>query len=243
MISSKRLFKYVIFGVAGLLNAYASAADLAELGSTGFSDDGAFFAFEQYGVQDGSGFPYASITIVDVAADSWVSGTPIDVLVKEDSSSPNQARVQAQQQATALLSQYGVKSSNGVLVAHNPVSELSANPDNVRFRPVKTTTEIGPPVEVQLDTFELPASADCAVFGTTYGFRLMMSFPNHERILHEDTRIPTSRGCPLEYRIDQVHAYRAPDGVTALAIMLVMNTPGFEGPDGKYLAFTTQFAW
>lgn len=243
MISSTGLFKYLLVILTGLFVSPASAADLAELGSSGFSDDGAYFAFEQYGVQDGSGFPYASITIVDVETDSWVQGTPIRVLLKEDSFSPNQARAQAQQQASALLTQYGIKSSNGVLVAHNPVSELSANPKNVRFKPVKATTEFGPTVELQLDTFGLAASADCEVFGATYGFRLLMSFPEHVRILNDDTRIPTSRGCPLDYRIDQVHAYRAPGGVTSLAIMLIMNTPGFEGPDANYLAFTTQFAW
>lgn len=240
MISSMRFFKFLIAILAGLTVSKASAADLAELGSTGFSDDGAYFAFEQYGIQDGSGFPYASITIVDVNTDSWVSGTPIDVVLQEDSSSSNQARATAQQQASALLTQYGVKSSNGVLVAHNPVSELSANPKNVRFRPLKTTMEIGTPIEVQLDAFELSAGADCTVFGTTYGFRLLLSVPGQVKVLHEDTRIPSSRGCPLDYRIDQVYAHRLPGGNVALAIMLVMNTPGFEGPDGKYLAFTTE---
>lgn len=247
MISSMRLFTCLVamlFGVmlAGLQVSQAPAADLAELGSTGFSDDGAYFAFEQYGIQDGSGFPYASITIVDVKTDSWVSGTPVDIVLQEDSPSPNAARVAVQQQASALLTQYGVKSSNGVLVAHNPVSEISADPKNVVFRPVKTTTQIGPPIEVQLDAFELSAGADCEVFGTTFGFRLLLSVPGQVKILHEDSRIPTSRGCPLDYRIDQVYAHLLPGGDIALAIMLVMNTPGFEGPDGKYLAFTTQMS-
>ncbi|MEH6724956.1 MAG: DUF2259 domain-containing protein [Hyphomicrobiales bacterium] len=243
MISATRISRCFITVFAGLLISKASAADLAELGSTGFSDDGAYFAFEQYGIQDGSGFPYSSITIVDVKSDSWVAGTPIDVVLDEESASPNQARARAQQQASALLSQYGVKSSNGVLVAHNPVSELSADPKNVIFRPVKTTMEIGPPIEVQLDAFELSAGSDCTVFGTTYGFRLLLSTPGQVKILHEDTRIPSSRGCPLDYRIDQVYAHRLSGGAVALAIMLVMNTPGFEGPDGNYLAFTTEVAW
>ncbi|WP_306257683.1 DUF2259 domain-containing protein [Pararhizobium sp. IMCC21322] len=243
MMSSTRLFKHLIAVFAGLMVSEASAADLAELGSTGFSDDGAYFAFEQYGIQDGSGFAYASITIVDVKTDSWVSGTPIDVVLQEDSSSPNQARASAQQKASALLSQYGVKSSNGVLVAHNPSSEVSADPKNVRFIPVKSTMASGTPFEVQLDTFELSAGDNCAVFGTTYGFRLLLAVPGSVKILHEDTRIPTSRGCPLDYRIDQVYAHRLPGGRIALAIMLVMNTPGFEGPDGNYLAFTTETVW
>lgn len=75
MMSATRISRCFITVLAGLLISQASAADLAELGSTGFSDDGAYFAFEQYGIQDGSGFPYSSITIVDVKSDSWVAGT------------------------------------------------------------------------------------------------------------------------------------------------------------------------
>ncbi|TIL61031.1 MAG: hypothetical protein E5Y89_28055, partial [Mesorhizobium sp.] len=40
--------------------ATAGAGDVAELEILGFSKDGGVFAFEEYGVQDGSGYPYAS---------------------------------------------------------------------------------------------------------------------------------------------------------------------------------------
>ncbi|RUV10776.1 DUF2259 domain-containing protein, partial [Mesorhizobium sp. M5C.F.Ca.IN.020.32.2.1] len=38
----------------------AQAGDVAELEILGFTSDGGAFAFEEYGVQDGSGFPYAN---------------------------------------------------------------------------------------------------------------------------------------------------------------------------------------
>jgi hypothetical protein len=38
----------------------AQAGDAAKLDILGFSKDGGVFAFEEYGVQDGSGFPYAN---------------------------------------------------------------------------------------------------------------------------------------------------------------------------------------
>ena len=52
----------------------ALAADGAFLDIIGYSPDSRYFAFEQYGVQDGSGFPYADIFIVDLASNSWVKG-------------------------------------------------------------------------------------------------------------------------------------------------------------------------
>jgi predicted secreted protein len=42
----------------------AHAGDYAYRDILGFSSDGKSFAFEEYGVQDGSGFPYANIFVV-----------------------------------------------------------------------------------------------------------------------------------------------------------------------------------
>lgn len=240
MNAIKKVLGFVVPAMLSMAVLPAQSAELAELGSTGFSEDGSYFAFEQYGTQDGSGYPYASITIVDVAKDAWVSGMPIAVRLENDSSTANAARSATQQQALGLLENYGIQSTNGVLLAHNPVSEISSDPKFVRFLPFKTTTAIGDPIEVTLNEFPLPAGDKCEIHGQTYGYRLLLSQPGKVRVLHEDTRIPRSRGCPLAYRIDQVIGYHVAGGNMVLAIMLVMNTPGFEGPDGKYLAVTTK---
>ena len=68
-----------------LCAAPASAGDFAERHIFGFSPDGSHFAFEEYGVQDGSGFPYSNIYIVDVANDSWLPGTPLRVRIDDES--------------------------------------------------------------------------------------------------------------------------------------------------------------
>ena len=61
----------------------AAAGDAAELGILGFSADGGVFAFEEYGIQDGSGFPYSSIFIIDTAKDAFIPGTPIRVRIDD----------------------------------------------------------------------------------------------------------------------------------------------------------------
>ena len=179
-------------------------------------------------------------TIVDVVNDSWVPGMPIAVRLENDSPNANAARSAVQQKAGPFANKYGIQSSHGVVLAHNPVSEISADPKRVRFRPFKTTTNIGDPIEVTLNEYPLPAGGNCGVHGQTFGYRLLLSQPGKVKLLHEDSRIPKSRGCPLAYRIDQVIAYHVAGGDMMLAIMLVMNVPGFEGPDGKYLAVTTR---
>ena len=47
----------------------AQAGDFAKREIHGFSVDGGLFAFEEYGVQDGSGFPYSNIYVIDTATD------------------------------------------------------------------------------------------------------------------------------------------------------------------------------
>jgi predicted secreted protein len=58
-------------------NSIARAGDAAGREVIGFSPDGRYFAFEQYGVQDGSGFAYSDIMVIDATSDAWVVGTPV----------------------------------------------------------------------------------------------------------------------------------------------------------------------
>ena len=51
-----------------LAAAPALAADGAQSRALGYSADGKYFAFEQFGVQDGSGFPYWDVFVLDLAA-------------------------------------------------------------------------------------------------------------------------------------------------------------------------------
>ena len=60
-----------------LLSVAARAGDMATVQILGFSDDGGIFAFEEYGVQDGSGFPYANRYYIDTANDTFLHGTPV----------------------------------------------------------------------------------------------------------------------------------------------------------------------
>ena len=55
----------------------ALAGESAQFNALGFSDDGRYFAFEQFGIQDGSGFPYSDIFLIDLDTDSFAGGTPV----------------------------------------------------------------------------------------------------------------------------------------------------------------------
>lgn len=221
-------------------NAYAGT--LNKLGVTGFSPDGAYFAFEQYGVQDGSGFPFSNITIIDVIADKWAGGSPYKVVIEDDTQPALAARQKVQGQAGDAIQSLGISSVNGGTVAHNPISQMGVEPDWMQFRPFLTTQNIGGPIEVTLETYPMAGNSNCDGYGPTQGFRLLLSKGGATQTVHQDNKIPNSRGCPQSYRLDRIDAYLTPDNNIVLAIMVMMYTPGFEGPDATYLVVTKQIS-
>ncbi len=84
----------------------------------------------------------------------------------------------------------------------------------------------------------------CEDFGGSVGFRLLQILPQiggTTRLLHEDTAIPQSRNCPTSYRFADMVTYKpAESAELVIAILVLFETVGFEGPDGRYLAVTTR---
>ena len=54
-----------------LLATPAFAGDRALVDIIGYSENANYFAFEEFGIQDGSGFAYSNIYVVDLETDSW----------------------------------------------------------------------------------------------------------------------------------------------------------------------------
>ncbi len=227
--------------VATLIAAPALAGDYAERAIFGFSPDGATFAFEEYGVQDGSGFPYSNIYVIDTATDSWVDGTPVRVRIDDESRPLAEARARALQQAGPILQQRAI-GSPGHLVVHNPVTETSATPHFVSFRPRLTLPVSGPDYKLFVEQYQLPAP-DCPDMGEPFtGFSLTLVTPDGQtKVINEDSRIPSSRRCPLSYGIsDVVTFYPAPTAAPVIVILVNVFSVGFEGPDRRFIAITTR---
>jgi predicted secreted protein len=64
------------FGILLLLlflSGTAVSYELAQIEFIGFSADGRYLAWEEYGIQDVTGYPYSTVSIVDTAVDSIVA--------------------------------------------------------------------------------------------------------------------------------------------------------------------------
>ncbi|EFO30669.1 conserved hypothetical protein [Roseibium sp. TrichSKD4] len=223
------------------------AGDQASLQILGFSKDGNHFAFEQYGIQDGSGFPYSEIYVLDVKGDKWVKPSPFrrtDEVDETQGYDPDRLLTETRSEnrlaAQELLSGSGI-AGKGEIVGHNPITELNANPFEMRVNPRFAIPAINGELTVSLSQFDLPDET-CSGYGAeTKGFRLSVSHAGQTRTLHHDKILPKSRGCALSYRIDRVVTYFPQDRLPVMAIFVHVSTLGFEGPDGRFIAITAPF--
>ncbi|MBS8262736.1 DUF2259 domain-containing protein [Roseibium polysiphoniae] len=224
----------------------AVAGDYADVEILGFSDEGFRFAFEQYGVQAGSGVPYSDIFVIDVPTDSWFKPSPfrlkeeIDDAYEVPDEKLDATREKNLSRAVETLANSRI-SGRGRTVGHNPVTEIGSDPHQLTVNPRLIVPPANNPMQFSLEEYPLP-SGDCASYGAdTRGFKLTLSFEGTERVLNEDTSLPSSRGCPLRYRIERAITYYPAARPPVFAVLVLMETHGFEGPDGRYLAITGQF--
>ncbi|MBZ9653415.1 DUF2259 domain-containing protein [Phyllobacterium lublinensis] len=221
----------------------AQAGDAAKLDILGFSKDGGVFAFEEYGVQDGSGFPYANRFYIDTANDTFLPKTPVRVRLDDEAAPLESARGKAglDAQGVTSLTDQELRANAGQTVAVNPVTELSADPFKVRINPRPVFPAIDPALTIQLEEVDVPASETCQNVGEIKGFRLTLLEETpaaKPELLHADTTVPASRGCPQGYSIGAVQTYYPEGGKPVIAVMIAVRAMGFEGPNHRWLAVT-----
>jgi len=220
----------------------ASAADNALLNVIGYSVDGHYFAFEEFGVHDGSGFAFSNVFVIDLKADSFVSGAPF-AAVADDAHSDRplaDVRADAQKAATPALKRYAIG---------NPAEIWTLLGDGVGKMDGKTMSWSIPNCctpgstedkvfSLKLTTFNMPATTECdsMIGAPPLGFALSLSDNSGPAVseIHRDKSLPKSRGCTEDYRL---YAVVAPFNDVDHLVAIVSYYPfGFEGTDQRFLA-------
>jgi predicted secreted protein len=234
------------------------AGDGSALNALGFSPDGRYFAFEQYGEQDGSGALYASITAIEVASDRLVKGFPVAASLNPDETNRTkeprdkllaEVRAKSAAEAAPLLQKLGISTPGRLLAAvrrSRPREILDSEPvKTVRAAAITTLTlprdRFGRGAQLILKEFDiaLPRCKDLVLEGYPNGFGLTIERKGRPTIhLSRDQTIPAARGCPDRYGLAELHALNLPDGSTALAVLIQYFYHAFEGPDRRFLAVT-----
>jgi predicted secreted protein len=214
----------------------AVAGDRALIGYLGFSEDGNYFAFEEFGVQDGSGFPYTNLYIIDLPADAWVSGSPYRVTIEDESGDVEDARDMAFEQAEAKLDELDISVAVHPIAVNGDGEDIGDGHSLTFGDPGFGLEPIQNPRELTLETIPLQSNMDCSIIeGEVYGFTLSL---DGKEIYADKGPLPASRGCAMDYRI---HAVVRPAewffGGTRHDVAIISSYPfGFEGPDRRFLA-------
>lgn len=226
----------LLFGLLAGFSGPSLAGDRALIDYIGYSADGRYFAFEEYGVQDGSGFPYANIYVIDLPADKWVGGSPFRARLEGDGASVADVRAEARDLARATLAELRID-AGAFPIAINADGEPDAAAYGLRFgTPGYGLDGVQDEHLLTLETFPLQPGMDCAIVDNeVLGFALSL---DGEELYRDSGTLPRSRGCALDYRVHAV--VQAPDwlfGTPAQRVAIIAVYPyGFEGPDRRFMA-------
>lgn len=231
------------------LSANVFAGDYAHLNFIGFSKDGKYIAFEEYGTQDGSGFPYSNIYIIDVAKNSYAVA-PVRTRIDNENATEAQARAKAKLNTAANLRRFAIVAGNtGDLVVSRLLTDLAmteeplkgefGKPQKINFTDYRESNYFADEYSLKLTPSEVKGGK-CDAYADSPIYKFTLVFKNEkseiEKILQRDANLPDSRSCPIDYSIQNVYVYQG-----KIAVFLNVFTIGFEGPDMRYLAVTGNY--
>ncbi|MDB5531423.1 MAG: hypothetical protein JWR51_4526 [Devosia sp.] len=223
----------------------ALAGDRAQADYIGFSEDGRYFAYEQYGILDGSGGFYSDVFVIDLTKDKWLDGVPFSVQADEDGpQSLADIRATALRSAQPMLAQYGI-SNPVVIAALNGDGVLGPNDLPVDGKVIHFGQPFYAGIQynytLTLDQLDAENSATCteSADGPYQGFVLTLAdnTSSTTREIHRDADeqpLPASRGCALSYSLYSI-IYPLESEGDPIA-MVSIYTQGFEGLDRRFIA-------
>jgi predicted secreted protein len=226
-----RLRRILLAGLC-LAAGPAAANDQALIDFIGYSGDFRYFAYEEYGVQDGSGSAYSSIHVLDLWADAELSGAPFDATGHEDDTTLAEIRDAA---AADLRKR---KIDTPAQIAALLGDGLADKGTEMHFG-----FPLGGPGATQgdytlvLDSFDLAPTPACteAIGKPGMGYALSVKSDGAVRETHRDTTIAQWRDCPTSYRLYAV-VFPYGDAEIANAVAIVASyPPGWEGEDRRFV--------
>jgi predicted secreted protein len=224
--------------VLSLAVAPAFAGDRAGLSVIGYSDDSRFFAFEEFGIQDGSGFAYSTIYLIDLDADAWVAGTPIRVQAEGEGEALPAVRAEALVEASGKITELGI-TTPADMIALNGDGVPDNEAQSLRFGvPGYLPGSVIGRYDLTLSSFFAEAEAPCEEWFSIepQGFSIELTEGDTSLVWQSDGALPRSRGCPSSYRLYGVTIPFMAQSIDNAVALISVYPGGFEGPDRRFLA-------
>ena len=220
----------ITVSVVLFLAAPCLAGDYAELNVIGFSKDGRYLTFEEYGIQDGSGFPYSNIYFVDVEKNAFAAPR-IAVRIETETADELAARKRSAALAAKVLTRFRIVKGNvGKLVLSHLMTDFTFEGSPDKASTVRFAEEVGSmfrrgDYELSLTKRSIKTK-ECEAFGDDtklleLGIRDLDA--DSFKYLQKDTSLPGSRGCPIDYRVRAVYLYKG-----FVTVFIGVFTQGFE---------------
>ncbi|MBL1419733.1 MAG: DUF2259 domain-containing protein [Alphaproteobacteria bacterium] len=216
-------------------NISALASDAALSRIIGFSPDGKYFTFEQYGIGDVSGKPFSDIFFIDTIKNTWVE-PPVRVLIDDQTADISKARILALAKATPTIKSLNT-TSHGFILVSNPISQFG----NDKYMADFGTNPNAPGYDrykMQLTLHNAPNKKCESYAPDTKMFSLTLTSKSNQNITrnYADINMPSSRNCALDYSISEIHYFETTNNDIIFMALINIMSYGWEGLDRRFIA-------
>ena len=219
------------------------AADRALINMLGYSADGDYFAFEEFGIQDGSGFAYSSVFVVDLVNDKWTAGTPFEVQAEDEERSLADVRAEAMGKAKDKLNEYSIEVPVEIVALIGEGEYSTDTGTRIHWSTPACCGAGYTQADAQsliLQERGITSTEEYCKDMSPVGYNLYYQDKFGVKELHMDGDVlPKSRGCTLNYRIHSVvEPYGEYYGINfnARRVAIIASYPfGFEGVDRRFM--------
>lgn len=221
--------KFISLFATVLFTFSAQAGDVYQFRSLGFSSDGSKYAYLQHVVMDGSGFPRAQVTVMDVAAGNELRNET--VVLRSENAAEQDAIDAALLQAD--LPSFGIVGDlEGSLLLNRLNSDRSDYTNNQFATGYFRTYDL----KVTATAVPSPVSY-CYADSELLQLTLTGDDPSAplSSVLINESSLSADRECAHNYRVSKV--IYAPQ---SLVVIMAYQSAGFEGPDVNFLAVVKQ---
>jgi predicted secreted protein len=241
----------MVLGALVLMPANLLAGDYSNLQFIGFSRNGKYLAFEEYGTGDASGYPFASVYFVDVEKNTLV-GKPFSATLENEKATEAAALKRVETLAARKMRELKiVRGNTGKLVLAHLLTDWTYGDSFVSrgegAEKIKLNDYLNPNSPNQYEFYELtlnsiPTKTNGVCQDEYYTFyKLELTLDHYHtgekdmdpQVLQKDAELPKSRGCPYGYRMESVYSYKG-----KIAVFVNVFSQGWEGPDMRYMVVT-----
>lgn len=238
--------------------------ELAQFNLIGFSADGRYLAWEEYGIQDGSGFPYCRVRIVNVVSNTVIEEESAVFELGDPDIEPGQnirtffdeylddreneyryweerARGLVLPLIAERIGSFGILEGNqGSLVVHHPLTDRTNFSSSIQFVSgwLGPWYKASPQFELVIDQQEIPldsgVTSDFPFLDVLLSVRIVDLDGGQSHVLLDEIGSGQRKESAFTYGILSIYVYQD----DYIAVVLYKYQNGFEGPDVRFRVIT-----